>query len=237
MIVLSHPDDETFFAAGTIARYVEEGAKVTVICGTRGERGATGGLCSVEELPAVREAELRDAMRILGVTDLQLLPYQDQQLSAAPIPDIRCTLVQRIRDTKPQVVITFDPHGANQHPDHIAISRFTSDAVSAAADPRWCPGSGSAHQIGRLLWQSETPVYKLAQMKALERQPGLDFLIDTEAWWQRKKAALEAHRTQLPGFPKMFFQGDVKRTLSFEAFRVGWGPRPRKVPASDLFAL
>src|SRR5437868_8695371 len=66
LFILAHPDDETFFAAGTIAKYIDAGVRVYIVCATRGERGATADLCPVEELPQVREAELRDADRVLG---------------------------------------------------------------------------------------------------------------------------------------------------------------------------
>ena len=45
------------------------------------------------------------------------------------------------------------PNGMNLHPDHIAISRFASDAV-AAADPRWFPETGEPHTVARMLWSS-----------------------------------------------------------------------------------
>ena len=137
LFVGAHPDDETFFAAGTMARYAEEGARISVVSATRGERGSTADLCTIEELPRVREAEMRAAMDILGVERIYFLPYEDQQLAEAPLEDIRRQLIEIIRTERPQVVITFDPHGANQHTDHMAISRFAHDAVSAAADVRW----------------------------------------------------------------------------------------------------
>jgi LmbE family N-acetylglucosaminyl deacetylase len=36
---------------------------------------------------------------------------------------------------QPHVVITFGPDGAYGHPDHVAISQYTTAAVVAAADP------------------------------------------------------------------------------------------------------
>jgi N-acetylglucosamine malate deacetylase 2 len=237
LVLTAHPDDESFFAAGTIAKVVEEGGRVEIVCATRGERGATGGLCSIDELPGVREAELREAARIMGVHEVQFLPYGDQELMSAPVEEIRRYLVPVIRRAKPQVVITFDPNGANLHPDHVAISRFASDAVAAAADPRWYTDAGAAHPIERLLWPSPPRAFELSKIDDLAALPGIDFLIDTSCCWDKKRAALSAHRTQLPGLRKFFFEsGDVRKTLSVEAFRIGWGRRPRRIPAADLFA-
>ncbi len=237
MYVGAHPDDEVFFAGGTIAKYVEEGTRVSIICATRGERGATADLCSIEELPKVREAELINAMGVLGVKDVHFLPYEDQKLSTAPPEEIRRHLVKLIRQIKPEIAITFDPEGANGHTDHMAISRFASDAMPAAADGRWYPELGPAHQVERLLWNPPTILFRLPEKAELAAEPGIDFLLDVSRWTEKKAASIRAHRTQLPGLGKLFFENpDGIRTFSSEAFRVAWGLRPGKIPANDLFA-
>jgi LmbE family N-acetylglucosaminyl deacetylase len=232
LLVLAHPDDETFFAAGAIAKCAAGGVQVGVVCATRGERGATGEVCSIEDLPGVREAELRAAARVLGIHKTELLPYEDQKLSAAPPDDIRRQIVSAVRRARPQVAITFDPNGANLHPDHIAIGRFAMDAISAAADARWYPETGAAHTVERVLWPAPIPPFELGRKSDLGREAGIDFLIDIRMVGEVKRAALQAHRTQFPGLSKIFSTDD---SLSWEAFRVGWGPRPGKVPAEDLF--
>ncbi len=238
LIVGAHPDDETFFAAGTIAKYSEAGVRVSVVCATRGERGATADLCSVEELPKVREQELRNVAAILGVADLYFLPYEDQKLLAAPLEEVRRQLVEVIRETRPQIVITFDPNGANQHTDHLAISRFTSDAIAAAADHRWYPEIASPHTVERLLWTPPTLLFRLPPNADLSKEPGIDFLIDVSGWREKKEAALRAYRTQLPGLGKLFFEDpNGRRTFPKEAFRLAWGTRPGELPARDLFAV
>lgn len=236
LILGAHPDDETFFA-GTMAKCVEEGLKVSIVCGTRGERGATADLCSIEDLPRVREAELREAMRILGVADITFLPYEDQKLSKAPLDDVRRQLVAVVRRVRPQVVVTFDPNGANGHTDHLAMSRFGADAIAASADPRWYSELGPHHVVDRLLWQPPSLKLLLGQAANLPEQAGIDFLIDTARQWHKKEAAIRAYRTQLPGLEKLFFEGrNVQHAFSVEGFRLAWGRRPARVPADDLFA-
>ncbi len=237
LFIGAHPDDETFFAAGTLAKYAEAGAQVSIVCATRGERGKTGGLCRTEELPPVRERELIDSMAALGVTDVQFLPYRDKQLADAPIEEIRRALVGAIRQRRPQVLISFDTHGANGHVDHIAISRFALDAAAAAADARWYPEAGSAHQIERFLWTPPTILFKLPENAEILALPGSDFVIDTTPWTLQKTAAFQAHRTQFPGLKKLFFDNpNGRRTFGLEVFRLAWGKRPAKIPADDLFA-
>ena len=237
LFIGAHPDDETFFAAGTFAKYVSEGAAVSVFCATRGQSGKTADLCSTEELPHVREQELHAAMNAVGVLDVELLDYLDKHLADAPPEEIRHRLVRTIRRTRPHLALTFDPYGANQHVDHIAISRYASDALAAASDPRWFPDAGEPYQVQRLLWTPPTMIYKITEEMRLAEQAGCDFLIDTTRWRQEKIAAFQAHRTQFPGLKKLFFDNpNGQRTFNCEAFRLAWGPRPESLPADDLFS-
>ncbi len=237
LICGAHPDDETFFA-GTMAKYVTEGVRVSIICGTRGERGATADLCTIDELPKVREAELRDSMRILGLRegDVHFLPYEDQKLAEAPLDEIREQIVEIVREVRPQVVVGFDLHGNNGHPDHVAMSRFTSDALAAAGDARWYPGAGAPHFVPRLLWAPPIRPWTLPAGTDLHLYPGIDFLIDTRPWIDQKSEAIRAHKTQLPGIKTLYFEeGSPEYTLNQEAFRIAYGPRPKTQPCGDLF--
>jgi LmbE family N-acetylglucosaminyl deacetylase len=233
LFLFAHPDDETFIAGGTIAKYAAAGMEIGIVCATRGQRGKTGDVCSREDLAAVREAELRDAVRILGVRHLEILAYEDQALASAPPDEIRRAMVAAIRRQRPQIAVTFDPNGMNLHPDHIAISRFAADAVAAAADSRWYPEAGEPHAVERMLWCGPGKVFDLGGTENAGDRAGIDFLIDTSPYSDKKHAALRAHRTQYPGLKKLFSD---ETTTSREAFRVAWGVRPCTVPAADLFA-
>src|SRR5580692_12948243 len=82
LFLLAHPDDETFIAGGTIAKYAAAGVEIGVVCATRGERGKTGDICSRDDLARVREAEVRDAAQILGIRRVDILSYEDQMLAS-----------------------------------------------------------------------------------------------------------------------------------------------------------
>jgi LmbE family N-acetylglucosaminyl deacetylase len=235
----AHPDDESFNVAGVACKYGAQGVRLALCCATRGEEGKAGDppVCSPDQLPAVREAELREAARLLGIEHVHLLDYRDKHLSAAAPAEIRRQLIRLIRLHCPQIVITFDPNGSNLHTDHIAISRFTSDAVSAAADSRWFPEAGPPHTVQRLLWTAPVPLYELAGAPNFATQPGVDFAIDFQPWWQRKAQALRAHRSQHLSINRIWFhQPDPERLLRQEMFRQAWGPSLSTYPADDLFA-
>ena len=122
-------------------KYGSAGVRTVLVTATRGDRGKTGNppVCAPDELAACRERELREAASLVGFDEVHILDYHDKALADAPPDAIRQSLVSLIRRIRPSVVASFDPNGFNLHPDHIAISRFTVDAVAAASDPSGIP--------------------------------------------------------------------------------------------------
>jgi LmbE family N-acetylglucosaminyl deacetylase len=237
LFVFAHPDDESFSGAGTAMKYAAAGARTVLVTATRGERGKMGDppVCAPDEIAACREKELRQAAAIIGFDELHLLDYRDRELADAPPKEIRQTLVSIVRRVRPSVVLTFDPNGFNVHPDHVAISRFTSDAISAAADPRWLPDTGSPHLVPRLLWTPTFPPWDAAQFERIETHASADFVIDVSEWRGRRIAALRAHRTQHLSIDRYFFnQPDLARVLALETWRQAWGPALSRRPSDDL---
>lgn len=238
LLIYAHPDDESFGVAGISKMYAERGVEIALVTATRGDAGRAGEppLCSRADLPARREAELREAASILGIGEVTLLDYLDKHLAEAPTAKIRGELVHAIRRHRPQVVVTFDPDGVNQHPDHITISRFVSDAIAAAGDPRWYPEAGEPHLVQRLLWTTPVLPWDAPKSPNLAKEPGIDFLIDISKYRDTKAAALRAHRTQHVSIDRHFFNlPDVEKILSVETFRQAFGPPLPARPLDDLF--
>ncbi len=238
LLAFAHPDDETFLAGGTACKYAAQGVRVSLVTATRGEAGKVGEppVCAPSELPAVRERELRAAAVLLGIAEIYLLGYRDRDLSGVPPDEIRERLVAVIRWERPDVIVTFDPNGANLHPDHVAISRFTSDAVAAAADPRWFPSTGAPHRVRRVAWVPGRRPWELIRRPDLPALPGIDFVIDVSAHREAKSAALRAHATQHRSAERNFFgQADGATLLGAELFRPGVGPELARRPLRDLF--
>ena len=238
LLIYAHPDDESFGVAGMARMYADRGADIALVTATRGDAGGAGAppLCSRDALPALREAELREAAQIVGIGHVTVLDYLDKRLAEAPSDKIRRELVTAIRRHRPHVVITFDPDGVNLHPDHVAISRFAFDAVTAAGDLRWYPDAGEAHCVPRLLWPSPVLPWDVSKSPDLAQERGVDFLIDISKYRDTKAAALRAHRTQHVSIDRHFFdRPDVDKILSVETFRQGFGPPLSKRPADDIF--
>ncbi|WP_040161149.1 N-acetyl-1-D-myo-inositol-2-amino-2-deoxy-alpha-D-glucopyranoside deacetylase [Nigerium massiliense] len=181
LIVHAHPDDESSQSAGTMARYVDEGAQVTLVTCTLGEMGEIlvpeWQNFSPSELGQHRIGELEQAMTVLGVTDHvwlggagayhdsgmtrdeqgNVVPEQERPEGAfwdADLLEAANHLVEVIRDRRPHVVSTYDPNGNYGHPDHIQAHRVTMYAVALAGAPAHRPDLGDPWQVPRVLWST-----------------------------------------------------------------------------------
>jgi LmbE family N-acetylglucosaminyl deacetylase len=142
LVVVAHPDDESFGCGSILARATELGVEATVVCSTRGEAGECDPSTGVDpsDLAAVRERELRTAAGILGVDRVILLDHRDSNMSGEPAAgalvaidqdDLAAELREIIDDVRPDVVVTLD--GSDGHRDHVAIRDATLRAVRTAA--------------------------------------------------------------------------------------------------------
>src|SRR5438105_13212095 len=77
--IFAHPDDESLACGGTLARLSDAGARVVILCATRGEAGSISDPALVPngDLGGVRERELRDAAAVLGVAEVIILDHPD----------------------------------------------------------------------------------------------------------------------------------------------------------------
>jgi len=136
LAVFAHPDDESIMMGGTLAYYSKRDVDVHLLCATRGEWGSISdeSLIENETLGAVREKELRRACEILGITLAGFLDCPDAGVNETDWQETEEKIVRRIRELRPQIVVTFGPDGLYWHPDHIAIGDITTRAFKSAAN-------------------------------------------------------------------------------------------------------
>ncbi len=133
LVILAHPDDESFPIGGTLAKYAAAGTYVTLITATAGEHGIPG--VAPAQAASMRHAELHAAAAALGIVEVRHLGYTDGAIDQAPLDEVRRRLRAFIVTHRPDVVITFGPDGISGHPDHLAIHQLATEAFDAANLP------------------------------------------------------------------------------------------------------
>ena len=208
LLVHAHPDDESLGTGATMAKYVAEGASVTLVTCTSGEEGEVLvkelehlGVNFEDRLGPHRQGELADAMKILGVTDHRFLGgpgrFRDSGMMGTAANDKPGTfwrtdlleaareLVPVIRSVRPQVLVTYDDFGGYGHPDHINAHRVAMYGAALAAVPSFDPASGHAWDIPKIYWTAFPKSVMLQQareaMAAGQNNPLGDFDIDDPA--------------------------------------------------------
>ena len=127
--VWAHPDDEAYLSAGLMARVRATGGRVTVVTATRGEKGTSDPAdYDHDHFGALRETELRCSLATLGVDDVRFLELRDGECDVADDQAAVAAIADVIAEIRPEVIVTFGPDGMTGHPDHRAVSRWTTEA-------------------------------------------------------------------------------------------------------------
>lgn len=222
LVVLAHPDDESFPIGGTIAKYAAAGVRVILVCATRGEAGVPD--MASREAGLLRQRELEAAAAVLGIAQVRWLPYMDGTLANANTDEVVAHLEEIMRGTQPQAIITFGPDGISGHPDHVAISRYTTSAFD-----RVLP-------VGRLYYvaPSEATEQGCRVPSRAARVSGPMAAIDIDAFRVTKVRAMQSHVSQRPPYPGEP-EVEAGRLFCHEYFSVA-RPRGRSESLTDLFA-
>jgi Uncharacterized proteins, LmbE homologs len=140
LVIAAHPDDIEFGAGGSLARWADEGAAITLCLVTDGSAGSNDPNVDTVELAKTRQEEQRAAAAVLGISDVRFLGYRDGTLQASI--ELRRELTRLIRELKPQRVLCQDPttvfveDGYINHPDHRAAGEAAIYAVFPSAETR-----------------------------------------------------------------------------------------------------
>lgn len=221
LLVFPHPDDESFTSGGTIAKYVQAGWTVELVCATRGEAGNRGphrGL-SDSELGKVREAELIEVSRILGISSVKFLVYKDGTLPKLLPGILEDVIYKELIQAQPDVIITFEPNGISNHPDHLKLTVSTTYAFQEYAKEKVKQAQNGTKAPEPKLYYACVPESVVMYLRSKRIFPATSFgkpfvgtpdklithVVDIKRFKRKKKEALLAHRTQ---------EEDVNRFLS-----------------------
>jgi LmbE family N-acetylglucosaminyl deacetylase len=237
LLIVPHPDDEVFGCGGLFTKMAAQGKRVATLTMTRGGAGRTLDVCTREQLREVREAELRAALRVLGVEEVHIWDYPDfvpaadrgmpdnEGLRGIPEDEIVPRIRALLEHLAPRVVITFPPNGSNGHPDHVVTHTL---AMRAMAEAR--------HEVERLYYfaserpyAGEVPRGFLPAERIREGHLAPTHYIEVGSTIENKLRAMGHHETQARSV--LMFMRRFPRRLLVESFHraspaypVGEGP-------------
>ncbi len=185
LVILVHPDDESFAVGGTLAKYADHGIQVILLTATRGEIGIPG--LAPGKAGAIREQELRRAAEHLGI-EFHFLDYQDGELSQEDSWKFLSHIAGWIDTMRPQVILTFGPDGVSGHPDHVTISNIVTQAVR-----KFFPGVCLLY-----IAPSEATVMGCGVMTSSADLKGALISVDISDYKLKKIRAIQSHVSQHP---------------------------------------
>lgn len=219
----AHPDDDTLFAGGVLAKWASEGFAVYTLETTRGEGGEIGdlGLPDKTELGAYREAEARCAAEALGEAGIFFLDYVDPHMEIdgvampidATLDEFAAAIAEYLGRLRPAIVLTHGADGEYGHPQH----RFTHVATRAAIQ-------GLAPWRPREFWTWMARTEDNAEERLTNRSDPATLSLDVSPWLERKVAAAMCHRSQHQMFTRNSKQPTVRDMVRAVEHLRQWQP-------------
>ncbi len=194
LVVLPHPDDESFATGGTLALCAEAGVRTMYLCGTYGDMGRRMGkpaFTNREALRDVRTIELKEACAVLKC-ELRFMGLRDKCIEFEDPAEVAARVREVIMELDASTVITYYP-GHGVHPDHDALGHATVLAV------RGMPAASRPRILAAAVGNPEALLEELGEP---------DVAADIRPVVATKMGALKAHRSQTE---VMFthFEGDA----------------------------
>ncbi len=277
MFVHAHPDDESSKGAATMAKLADLGYRVSVVTLTDGSAGEIlnpkmdrPGVA--ERMPEVRRQELARALDVIGVTDHFWLGYRDSGFVEGFDGDgsvlaedafynldrerVVRDLVEIVRSTRPQVLVTYPEDGGYPHPDHLRCHDVSREAYHAAGDPARYPDAGEPFAPSKLYYMSVFSRRRVEKLHAACEERGIEsplqrFLermdpdepdpntthVEVGDWIARRSQALLAHATQVDPDGMWFRIPDevVREVYPYEDFQLAHSRVETSMPESSLF--
>lgn len=202
LVVIPHPNDAEFWCAGSIARWIADGATVRYVVCTDGSKGTTDPEVGADDLAATRKLEQAKAAHELGVQEVMSLGRVDGALEDTD--DFRRDLVRHIRQVQPDVVLCPEPYRKNLawHRDSRIAGQVTLDAVFPCArdhlhfEELWRDEGLEPHKTGTVLfWGAEAP----------------NTFIDVGESMDAKTRAVKANQTRLSGRTEEEVDSSIKQ--------------------------
>jgi LmbE family N-acetylglucosaminyl deacetylase len=217
--IWAHPDDEAYLCGGVMAMAAAAKSRVVCVTATRGELGVTDATrWPPEQLTAIREAELAECLRILGVTEHHWLGFPDGGCASVDVNEAVQQIAEIITELAPDTILTFAPDGQTGHPDHIAVHRWTVEAVRRT-------GIGTLHVVANTQEWLDDHLAQWIELGAIVGEPpvawtgplSIDIAL-TGDFLSRKYAALSAQASQTEPLRGILGEDRYREIIRIERF-------------------
>lgn len=227
-VAVAHPDDETFGCGSLLLHAAAAGAVTSVVCGTRGEAGqvADGVVVPPGGLAELREEELREAARLMGVHDVRLLGFLDSDMAGDVGPETLCgapleTVTEQVRaaaeDFGADVLVSLE---GSDHRDHFRMREASEQVAAELGLPLFLvaiPSSLLERWIEHQRVVNPSSVYlEIAEIGTPDEL--LTHRFDTSAHYDARWEAMRAHRSQTGPFADL--PEDLARSFVTEEFLI-----------------
>lgn len=221
LVITAHPDDESGAFGGALLMAHRDGAETSLLCLTDGQAAHfRGGVEDNAELGRKRRAELDVACDVLGVTRHEVLHYPDGELARQNFYPLAGEIVARIRDWRPQVVLTFGGDGGvNLHRDHTVVSAAATAAFHWAGRQEFFPEQDLAPYAPLKLYYSSTPFVSVRgkpELSSVAATVPYSLTLELGPFAARKMEAFAKHSSQSGVLDRV--KDDVAKHFAMERY-------------------
>lgn len=213
LVVMAHPDDVDFGAAGTVAQWTKSGISVAYGVVTDGDAGGFDPAVPRQDIPEIRRREQRQAAAEIGVHDVHFLGYRDGDVSVTQ--DLRRDISRLIRQVRPQRMLIQSPDRnwdriPASHPDHLAAGEAAMRAIY--------PDARNPFSHPTLLQEEGLHDWVVPEVW-LMASPTPNHYVDVTETFEDKMRAIHAHVSQLPAPDQV--EARVRTWLTAAAYDAG----------------
>lgn len=200
LCITAHPDDESGAFGGALLMAHRDGVETSLLCLTDGQAAHyRDGVEDGAELGRRRRAELAKACKLLGVGRYEVLHYPDGELLRQDFYALAGAMTERIRRSRPQVVLTFGGDGSvNLHRDHTVVSAAATAAFHWAGRPEFFPEQALESYVPQKLYYSSPPLVTVRGKPELSGSPTVpcSLTLALGEFADRKMEAFRLHSSQ-----------------------------------------
>ena len=220
----AHPDDEASQTSGAMARASAEGHRVVVVFATNGDHGEIASdAVEGETVAEYRRREAEASAAALGLARIAWLGYADSGMSGweqndaegsfhqADLDEAARRLADVLDEEDADVLVGYDWHGGYGHPDHVKVHHLVHAAAPLARrTPRLLESTFNRTDMQRMVDEARAAGVDMGgDFSDFDPNAPMDdgnplgtpedeitWELDVSAYLDRKRASLEAHRSQ-----------------------------------------